>query len=188
MIIVYGGTFNPPTIAHQKIAKQIIEKFKPSKFILLPVGDYYPWKDSFASFYHRKEMLKLTFPQPIFEISEIENEKAYQGTYKALKQIESQFKEEVRFLLGADNLDYLDQWLNYQSLIKEYKFIVLTRKGFDVENIIDDKFANYKANFSIHNFNLDIAAANFRNDPTKIDIVVKPVYSYLKKHNLYGVK
>ena len=119
MIIVYGGTFNPPTIAHQKIAKQIIEKFKPSKFILLPVGDYYPWKDSFASFYHRKEMLKLTFPQPIFEISEIENEKAYQGTYKARKQIDSQFKEEVLFLLSADSRYYFNPWASHSPCKEE---------------------------------------------------------------------
>ena len=42
MIIVYGGTFNPPTVAHQLIANKVIENFKPKKFILLPVGENYP--------------------------------------------------------------------------------------------------------------------------------------------------
>ena len=81
MIIVYGGTFNPPTTAHENIANILIEIYKPNKFILLPVGDKYTWKDNFASFDHRKKMLELVFKEPMFGISTIENSTKYKGTY-----------------------------------------------------------------------------------------------------------
>lgn len=187
MIIVYGGTFNPPTIAHEKIANLLIEKYKPRKFILLPVGDKYTWKDNFASFYHRKNMLKLVFKHSIYEISTIENNDDFKGTYWALNNIRETYNCDVYFVLGADNIDKLDKWINYEELLREYKFIVLKRKGFNPFNILKDKYQKYVDNFNLIDIDLDISSSSFRNNPKQTNLINKEVYKYIKENNLYEV-
>lgn len=187
MIIVYGGTFNPPTIAHQIIANQIIEIFKPSKFLLLPVGDHYTWKDLHVSFNDRFNMLKLAFDKPIFDISTLENDNTYKGTYYTLNQIKKTYKSDVYFLLGADNLSYLDQWINYQALLKDFNFIVLKRKGFDLDEIIE-KYQPYENKFHIVEMNLAVSSSLFRADPLKYaEFIPTVVLEYIKNHQLYEV-
>ena len=95
MIIVYGGTFNPPTVAHRKIAEVVVKGFNPNKFILLPVGDRYTWKDQFVPFEHRFNMLKLLFKEDIFEVSDLENIDEYKGTYQSLKTIKDTDRKSV---------------------------------------------------------------------------------------------
>lgn len=187
MIIVYGGTFNPPTKAHEKIANLITKKYRPIKFIFLPVGDAYTWKDNFASFYHRKNMLELVFKADIFEISNLENANEYKGTYWALNQIKETYKNDVYFVLGADNINELDKWIDYPKLVSEYKFIVLTRKGYNVLELIKEKHNSYYKNFSIVEFNLDISAKKFRENPALKSYVNKKVFNYIINNNLYEV-
>ena len=42
MIILYGGSFNPPTLAHYGVVKLLNEVYNPDKIILMPVGCKYP--------------------------------------------------------------------------------------------------------------------------------------------------
>lgn len=187
MIIVYGGTFNPPTLAHQKIASHIIKVFNPERFILLPVGDSYTWKDMHISFEDRFNMLKIAFSDPIFEISNLENDKEYKGTYYTLNQIKKTYKTSVYFLLGADNVSYLNQWIQYDKLIKEFHFIVLTRKGFNIDEIIR-KYEPFESHFEQIDINLDISSSLFRSNPKEFSsFVSKEVLDYIKENGLYEV-
>lgn len=187
MIIVYGGTFNPPTLAHEKIAKLIIKKYKPDKFIFLPVGDNYTWKDNFANFIDRKKMLEIAFKEEMFIISSLENNEEYKGTYWALNQIEKAYKKDVYFIIGADNLEELDKWINYENLLKEYKFIVLTRKGYDLQKTIKEKYLKYQNSFLITEIEINISSTQFRNDLQEAKILNKDVYKYIVDNNMYGV-
>lgn len=187
MIIVYGGAFNPPTLAHQKIANILIRKYKPKKFIFLPVGDYYTWKDNLISFYHRKNMLELVFNDDIFEINDLENEKEYKGTYWALNKIKEAYKSDVYFVVGADNLEQIEKWINYEKLLKEFKFIIITRKGYDYKKIIKEKYLKYKHNFEIVKINVNISSSQFRVNTNNKSIINELIYTYIKKNNLYGV-
>ena len=66
MIIVYGGTFNPPTVAHQLIAIKLLKTLN-QEIHLLPVGENYPWKSFYVPFKQRFEMLKLAFNDEILK-------------------------------------------------------------------------------------------------------------------------
>ena len=41
----FGGSFNPPTIAHERLAEEIADKFKLDKVYFVPVGNYYEKTD-----------------------------------------------------------------------------------------------------------------------------------------------
>lgn len=187
MIIVYGGTFNPPTKAHEKIANLLIDKYNPQKFIFLPVGDSYTWKDNFVSFTHRKKMLELVFKKKIFEISSLENKEQYQGTYWALNKIKETYQNDLYFVMGADNLLELDKWINYKKLISEYKFIVLTRKGYDAAFLIKEKYFDNYNNFQVVNFELEISSKKFRENPKLTYFLNEKILKYIRRNNLYEV-
>ena len=47
MMIVFGGAFNPPTIAHLNIIKKLLSTYKGSHVLLLPVGNDYSKSEFF---------------------------------------------------------------------------------------------------------------------------------------------
>ena len=49
LIAIYGGSFNPPTVAHENIARDILELPEIEKIIYLPVGDSYKKKSLISS-------------------------------------------------------------------------------------------------------------------------------------------
>lgn len=186
MIVVYGGTFNPPTLAHEEIVDLIITKYKPNRFIIMPVGDKYTWKNKIVSFNNRFQMLKIAFKDEKIEISTLENINNFKGTYYSLKEIKKETNDKVYFLLGADNLVSLNKWINYEKLLKEFNFIVLTRDNIKVEQLLNDDYLKYKDNFEVVNINIDLSASEFRDDPNnKQDIINKDVLKYIKENNLY---
>ena len=185
MIIIYGGAFNPPTKAHYLIAQELINRFNPDTFYFLPVGEKYN-KDGMASYLDRFNMINIVASKlSNCLVSTKENETKFRGTYYVLKEF-STIDNDLYFVMGADNFDYLDDWIMADKLIKEFKFIILTREGFDVDKLIKEKYYEHKDNFVIINIDLPISSTNFR-DTKNNEILLDEVYEYIKINNLYEV-
>ena len=186
MIIIYGGAFNPPTRAHYLISKKLIDDFNPDTFYFLPVGEKYN-KPGMASFNHRFKMAEILCSKlKNSVVSTKENEEKFRGTYYMLKEF-SKIDNDLYFVMGADNFDYLDNWIMAKNLIEEFKFIVLTRKGFDVFKLIEEKYHEHKNNFTIVEIDLPISSTEFRINKDK-DILLDEVYDYILENDLYEVK
>ena len=56
MQVVYGGSFNPPTLAHLAIIEYLATRYE--KLIVIPNGKLYV-KNGLIDFNHRIEMLKI---------------------------------------------------------------------------------------------------------------------------------
>ena len=54
----FGGSFNPPTIAHYNLIKQALKEYNFDKVYFVPVNDYYK-KEKLISIDQRIEMLNL---------------------------------------------------------------------------------------------------------------------------------
>lgn len=183
MNILFGGSFNPITKAHIEIIKLLKEKYKPENIIVMPVGDNYTWK-SFANFNHRINMINLVKDNFIVSDFEQKNEK-YLGTKYTLDELSKTYKD-LYFCMGADNILKLDEWINYENLLKEYNFIVFNRKGFDINKIIDSKYKKYKDHFHILELDFDISSSKIRTDVDKYKSYLDDkVYDYIKKNSLY---
>ena len=72
-IAIFGGSFNPPTIAHINLAKQILDKMKNiEKIIFVPVSTKYN-KQGLAPDEDRLELLKtICQDHPNMEVSSLE--------------------------------------------------------------------------------------------------------------------
>lgn len=189
MIVVFGGAFNPPTVAHLGIYHHVVKHLPCSKFIYLPVSNLYT-KRSLASNHHRLEMLKLlTKGLDNVQVSTMEfDDSDYLGTYQSLIRIQEIYpNEEVVFVIGADNLAKLHKWINAESLLSDFRFVVINRNHTDIDQAIMENpvLAKHRQAFIIlPDFNIDISSTSFREnfDPS---LVNREIYDYIQIHQLY---
>lgn len=124
----FGGSFNPPTIAHIKLCLDALDKCNLDKIYIVPVNDMYK-KKNLISFKHRKKMIELAIKDvENIEISNIE-EKIEDVIYAAdiFEIIKNMYQnDDIYFLMGMDNYSKLNTWKDYSSLTK-YKYIVFER-------------------------------------------------------------
>ncbi|MFW5865419.1 MAG: nicotinate-nicotinamide nucleotide adenylyltransferase, partial [Candidatus Izemoplasmataceae bacterium] len=138
MHIIYGGAFNPPTKAHLQVYHFLKKELDFDTFIYLPVSSAYT-KGELASNYHRLRMLKLmTKDYPDIQISDLEMiDNEFLGTYQSLIRLSDDLEGPCAFVIGSDNLKDLHTWKMAESLLSEFKFIVLNRQQ-DIKSIIDE--------------------------------------------------
>jgi len=102
MIVVFGGSFNPPTVAHIELAKQIIDKAENvEKLIFVPVSTKYN-KEGLASDEERFNMLNTICNEyENLEVSSIELDSDRQlYTIETLKIIQEKYpNHEICFVI-----------------------------------------------------------------------------------------
>lgn len=191
MIAVFGGAFNPPTVAHYEVIKHLLKQDFIEKVYVMPVGDHYE-KPGLMQAKHRYWMLKTMvadIPEAIvFDLEIIAN--------KALKTVETltilqilNKEKEFAFVMGADNLRDLPKWSQHKSLIEKFKMIIYNRGNEDVMALIKMHFPNQIDRFIVVNDfdELDISATMYRENPgEQNDLLVPAVADYIKNHNLYS--
>lgn len=151
-IAVFGGSFNPPTVAHINLAKQVLEEMNEiEKVIFVPVSTKYN-KKGLASDEVRLNMLKnICNSQENLEVSDLELKSERQlYTIETLRIIEKQNPgKEIYFIIGTDNLKELETWYNPDELLKNFKIIVLDRGEDNTDGIIEKSefLKKYKSSF-----------------------------------------
>ena len=129
-----GGTFNPPHIGHFIIAETVRQEISLDKIIFIPTGRI-GYKDSsnVASAEHRCNMLNMVIHEnPAFELSDIEikNSRNYSytaNTLLALKDINK--NRDYYFIVGADSLDYMDDWYKPEIIFSNCRVVCANRPG-----------------------------------------------------------
>ena len=141
IIAIFGGSFNPPTIAHIDLAKQILDNIKNiEKIIFVPVSTKYN-KQGLASDNDRFNMLEEVCKKlNNIEVSSIELDSPRQlFTIETLDMLQEQNTDkQICFIIGTDNLKKLETWHKADELLEKYKVIVLKRDNDDVGKIIKE--------------------------------------------------
>jgi nicotinate-nucleotide adenylyltransferase len=188
MRIVFGGAFNPVTKAHIDIVEFLKKEYPTSKFTFLPVSSAYT-KRSLASDYHRLNMLNLAIDgYEDVDVSTLEmSDTDFLGTYQSLIRLSDLYEEDIYFVMGADNLNHVDKWINASGLLSEFKFIVLGRDDINITDVFQNHhlLQRFKENFIVYDdFKVDISSTAFR---TSFDqsYVLEAVYEYIIENNLY---
>lgn len=188
MKIVFGGAFNPITIAHIKVYEYIMQKMDADEFLFLPVSSAYT-KSELASNYHRVNMLELvTGKYENLGICKLEiDDTDYLGTYQSLIRLSDKYDCKLSFVIGADNLLKMDRWINIEGILREFKIIVLGRDGIDIKKTIlqNPILVKHLDAFTIFDdFHVAVSSTSFRKtmDPSQVD---PDVYEYIQKNDLY---
>ncbi len=179
----FGGSFNPPTIAHYNLIKEALEKYEFDKVFFVPVNDYYK-KNGLARLEDRIKMLELLIKndEQIY-IYKIENDKSYKAI-DTFRNIKKHFQtDEIVFFMGEDNFEKMPRWQNYEEL-KQYNYIVFQRNDKYDANI-NQKNVIYMKN----NENIEVSSTMIRNKLEKkesiSELINKDVEKYIKEKGLY---
>lgn len=188
LVLVFGGSFNPPTKAHFEIVRKLLERFDHARVLLLPVGDDYD-KPELIAFWHRRNMLERLFKcEDRVIVSNEEAESPYRGTLETLNRLSDTY-DDIRFVIGSDQLEGLTQWINYQKLLERYRFIVLTRKNALSEEETEKRFADLKHDFTFIDFDVDISSTKIRRHQELRHLwLTKEVREYIEAYNLYETR
>lgn len=133
---IFGGTFNPPHLAHLNIAEDFSGRLNFDKLIIIPT--YQPphkQAQSLADGEDRLEMCRLLFDAENTEISDMEirrQGKSY--TYDTLCQLEEKYPgAELYLIIGSDMLLSFHKWYRYEDILRKCTLCVLTRES-DIDN------------------------------------------------------
>ena len=138
-IVIFGGTFNPPTRAHLDIATEALYYLDAEKVLFVPVSDLYK-KDDVEISYHRVNMLNLAignFRRLEIDFTEVDSVKLTY-TYETIEKIKSQYQDKELFLLiGTDNLEDFKNWKNQRSIMENCSLLVVNRNNSSIDEIIE---------------------------------------------------
>lgn len=183
MNIVFGGSFNPPTIAHKEIIKTLCS-LNYEKVIIVPNGNKYNLKEM-VSYDHREKMLEImTKDLKNIEISNIEEHNHFKGTVETLRNLNHPV-----FAMGDDSLISLKSWINFNDLLEENSFLVFTR-NHEIDELItfikkDEILKSYLNKFEFIKIDFpNVSSSKFRETKNP-SFVTKEVYQYIVENNLY---
>lgn len=147
----FFGTFNPPHIAHIRLARAVREEFGFEKIIFIPA--FCPPHKETLDFIHRFNMLKLAVDKDFGEVSDIESRLPSPSyTFQTINFIQNSKKAQndgvlnvqIPFIIGYDAIMTIKKWKNPDFLIKNLEFLVLKRKGEakkeDIEGLSGEGF------------------------------------------------
>lgn len=128
---VYGGSFNPPHVAHVLAATYVLATEAVDRIVVVPCFDH-PLGKQLAPFVHRKAMCELAFRDVRrVEVSTIEQEMG--ETSRTLYTLQELLRREpswsLRLIIGADILDETEKWFRWDEIARIAPPVVLGRLG-----------------------------------------------------------
>ena len=135
-LAVFGGSFNPPHVAHQMVALYVLETYSVDGLVAVPTWRH-PFDKDLAPFEDRVEMCRRAMA-PLgsrVEVSEIEAEIGGETsrTLVTLETLAARRPEaRLRLVIGADLLPERDKWWRWPDIEKLAPPIVVGRQGYDL--------------------------------------------------------
>lgn len=133
---IFGGSFNPPHLAHLIVAEHLRNSIALDRVYWIP-GSQPPHKDvrSLAPGSHRYEMVKLaTSDHPSFHVSDLELQREGPSfTIDTIRELKRRNPDDAFFLLmGGDSLSEFHRWKDPEEILEEVPLVVYRRPGSEV--------------------------------------------------------
>lgn len=132
---IMGGTFDPVHNGHLIAAETVREKLSLDKVIFIPTGQTSYKNSGVSSGSHRYKMTYLAAKSNrFFTVSSLETERegiAY--TVDTVEEIRKLCDEDAKlyFIIGADVLEYISLWKDFDRLAQMCEFAAVTRPGYN---------------------------------------------------------
>lgn len=178
-ILLYGGTFDPPHIAHVRVPHDAMMSLEFDRVLYVPANVTPLKEETSTPVNHRLAMLQLALNDCEWaEISNIEIERG--GPSYTIDTIESLQNEgdEIRLLIGADQWVQFEQWKRWEDILRLANPAIMPRNGFEVDNerlLPIDSFSGGST---------DIRTL-LKQGKSVDDVVATTVSAYITEHQLY---
>jgi nicotinate-nucleotide adenylyltransferase len=131
LVGVFGGSFNPPHLAHVLALAVVLSRFDVERILVVPTYRH-PFAKALASYEDRVKMCELAMGfLPRVEISRVEEELGGESrTLRTIEHLRSQHPDwSMRFIMGADLVVESSKWYGFDRIMELAPPIVLGRVG-----------------------------------------------------------
>lgn len=170
-VAIFGGSFDPPHIAHIEIVKEALNSLDIEKIVVMPT-----FINPLKSRYFADPKVRYKWLRKIFKKSKrvwvSDFEISQNRAVFAIESVEylSSIGFDVKyFIIGADNLKSLDRWIKIEKLKELVEFIVVSRDGVDIGD-----------NFKKLNLNIDISSTSLREN-LELNYIPKEIIDEVEK-------
>ncbi|MFO0626766.1 MAG: nicotinate-nicotinamide nucleotide adenylyltransferase [Polyangiales bacterium] len=130
---IYGGSFNPPHIAHVLAVSYVLATQDLAHVLVVPTFSH-PLGKALTPFAHRVAMCNAAFRDlRRVEVSEVESELGETSrTLYTLRALQTRHPDwAMRLIVGADILEERDRWFGWDEVVRLAPPIVLGRQGVE---------------------------------------------------------
>ena len=185
-IILFGGSFDPIHNGHLKVAETALKALKADRviFVLSKNPQYKKVSDTV----NRLNMLKLAIQghkQFVIDEYELHCDEQYTYSINTVKHFLKVFPKEqyeLFFLIGFDEVNFLNQWHEIDTLANLIQFVAVARPGYPKNHELLQKY-HVKV---LSDMNYNLSSTSIR-EFLSFDMP-KSVIDYLIEHELYFVK
>lgn len=128
----FGGTFNPPHLAHKRLALRMKEEADLDKILVVPTF-VPPHKAalSLAPGEDRLKMCRLLFDDDIFDVSDRELRRGGKSySFDTLSELRACYPDDRLFLIiGSDMLLTFHEWYRYRDILNLVTLCAASRDG-----------------------------------------------------------
>lgn len=132
-LALYGGSFDPPHAGHVAVVTKALELLPIDKLYIVPA-----WRNPFKSSVIAEGSIRYKWLKEIFapfkkvEISDFELMMGRSVfTIETVKHF-APLCDEIYLIIGADNLENLKKWHDYEELSTLITWVVATREGITI--------------------------------------------------------
>jgi len=171
-IAIFGGSFDPPHLGHEVVVIQSLKVLRDiDKLIVVPTY-LNPFKtESFLSSEIRFNLVKKLFEdEKKVYVSDYEiqqNKSVY--TIDTVKFLKKQYNaKKVYLIVGADNVEKLHLWHQYDELINFVEVVVVSRKDYTCDCITIKVDVDVSSTQLRQELDLDLIPKKIQNEVKQI--------------------
>ena len=202
-VAILGGAFNPIHISHIQVAKLVLNAIGEFDEVWLMPAYNHLYNKNMINPEHRLKMCEIASKNDnrikVFNyeiINKLKGETYY--FFKKLKE-EKELTEKYQFsmIIGLDNANTFDKWVNYQELERMTQFVVVLRTG--IKRNLDVNWYLQKPHIFINNEApiLEVSSSMLRTllsdvngkkrvrESEILNYIDTNVYNYIVENNLY---
>lgn len=190
---VFGGSFDPPHLAHRALAQAAVADLQLDELRILPTGQAWHKNRSLTPAVHRLAMTKLAFDD-VSHVRVDDREIKRAGptyTVDTLRELKVQLPEaELMLLIGEDQALALPTWHEWREILQlaiicvaEREDMTGARPRFAAPTSYESRFIRLKMPL------MPISATDIRTriamHQSVVSLVFEPVARYIDDHHLY---
>ncbi len=193
-IAILGGAFDPVTLGHFRTAQFVLnESGWADEVWMMPAFEHMYGKQMTAPDHRMNMVQRISVQDKRIKASGFEIDRKLSGeTYKTSKLLAEEYpNNDFAFIIGQDNANTIQKWVNASYLIKNAMFIVVPREGVDPDLSIT--WYNEKPHISLLGIKSNIGNISSSMYKHRIidgkdvtDIMDAFVLEYISRHNLYS--
>jgi nicotinate-nucleotide adenylyltransferase len=194
---IFGGSFDPPHIAHIALAKHAIEQFHLNELRIIPTGDAWHKARTLTPSPHRLAMTRLAFvdvPQTFVDTREIDRDGATY-TVDTLEELKAEQPDTDLYLfIGADQANAFKTWHRWQEILGLATVVVAERPNEGQGGMVSQWHNAVSPDVQRLDMpSLNVSATEIRahvahgthEDPKMHAWLPAAVQHYIEKHSLY---